>query len=307
MAEKTMTWRRRLMLYSSFSVFALVAAFFLTFPYDALKERIRLEADSAGFFVRIGSLGPGFFSIRAKNVDVSKKAVGDAVPESLRLDSVSVGPTLFPPGFGVWAKTFGGGVSARVSGVTTARLKIDVDQLDLKDGNVKGVTGVDLSGIIDAHVDLKVPIVRLPNAPIELDVAQASGTFGMTARNLTVHGGTVSIPIPQYGPEPTPLDLPRILFGDLDATLTFDKGAGTVDTFKMKSNDLEAQASGTLKLAKRLEYAEPNIELRFKPDPDFQKRLGLIGSALSIVGADPKDPTWRKGQLTGYLGRPAFR
>jgi hypothetical protein len=33
----------------------------------------------------------------------------------------------------------------------------------------------------------------------------------------------------------------------------------------------------------------------------------LIGSALSAVGSDPKDPSWRLGKLTGYLGRPAFR
>ena len=70
---------------------------------------------------------------------------------------------------------------------------------------------------------------------------------------------------------------------------------------------MELAATGTLKLAKRMEYAEPNLEVRFKPDPEFQKRLGLIGSALSMVGPDPKDPAWRMGRLTGFLGRPAFR
>ena len=49
------------------------------------------------------------------------------------------------------------------------------------------------------------------------------------------------------------------------------------------------------------------MEIRLKPDPEIQKRLGLLGSAVSMIGPDPKDPTWRLGRLTGYIGRPQFR
>jgi phosphatidate cytidylyltransferase len=37
--------------YVAFSLFALIASFFLTFPYEALRERVRNEADTAGYFV----------------------------------------------------------------------------------------------------------------------------------------------------------------------------------------------------------------------------------------------------------------
>jgi type II secretion system protein N len=110
-----------------------------------------------------------------------------------------------------------------------------------------------------------------------------------------------------YGPEPTPLDLPKIAFGDIGVKLSFDKGAGKIDDFTGKSSDLDISATGTLKLSKRIDYSEPNIELRFKADPEFVKRLGMIGAALSVVGPDPKDPNWRMGHLTGYLGKPNFR
>ena len=83
--------------------------------------------------------------------------------------------------------------------------------------------------------------------------------------------------------------------------------AATIEELKSTSPDIELNVTGTVKLAKRLEYSEPAIEVRLKPDPEFQKRLGLLGSALSMVGADPKDPAWRLGRLSGYLGRPQFR
>lgn len=298
---------RSVFAYAGFFLVALVAAFFLTFPYDALKTRVRLEAERAGYFTRIASLGPGFFSVRAKGVELSKKVESDPPPQPLELDSVSVGPTLFPPGLGVTTKVFGGTVTARVSGFSTIRVRIDADDLDLTRSNLKGFSGIDFAGIVDAHVDLSLPRVAVGTEPAQPDLGQASGTITLDAKQLAINGGSMSMVIPQFGPEPTPLDLPKIVVGDVTGRLKFEKGAGTIEKFEAKSPDLELQATGTLKLAKRLEYSEPGIEIRFKPDPEFQKRLGLIGSALSMVGPDPKDPAWRMGRLTGYLGRPNFR
>lgn len=307
MAEaKTALWKRVLG-YLAFALFAMVAAFFLTFPYDALKDRAKLEAAAAGYSLRIGSMGPGFFSIRATDVEVSKLSDADPPPEPLKLDAVSVGPTLFPPGVGVNVKAFGGALSTKLSGVSSPRVRITLDNVDLSRGNVKGFTGIDFAGTIDGAIDLTIPRVAAGSGPVEPDLGQASGTIALSTKGLTINGGTVSVPIPQYGPEPTPLDLPKIVLGDLTSHFTFDKGAGTVDEFKSKSPDIELGMSGTIKLAKRLEYAEPSLEIRVKPDAEFQKRLGLLGSALSMLGPDPKDSAWRMGRLTGFLGKPQFR
>ena len=221
---------------------------------------------------------------------------------------MSIGPSLFPPGLAVKLNLLGGTAVARVSGVSTTRLKLDVEDLDLSKGNLKGFSGVDFSGGIEAHVDLSIPRVPAgPNLPAEPDLGQASGTVSLTTKALSINGGTANITIPQFGPDPTPVDLPKIVLGELIGKFKIEKGAGTLEEFKSKSSDLEVNLSGTLKLAKRLEYSEPNLELRVKPDAEFQKRLGLLGSALSMIGADPEDPTWRLGRLTGYVGRPQFR
>lgn len=301
-------WKRAL-LYVAFGLFALIASFFITFPYDALKERVRNEADAAGYFVRIGSMGPGFFSVRASDLQLSKKADVNAEtpPEALRIDSLSVGPTLFPPGVSVTAKLLDGSVKAKVSGLSAVGVAVTIDDLDMSKGNMKGFSGIDFSGTVSGDIDLKIPKAAVGGGPSEPDIGQASGNISLATKNLTINGGTVNMVLPMYGSEPTPLDLPKIGIGDLDARLTFDKGAGKVEELRTKSTDLEIHGTGTLKLAKRFEYSEPNIEVRLKADPEFVKRLGLIGSALSMIGPDPKDPNFRMGRLTGYLGRPNFR
>lgn len=291
--------------YPLFFAGALVAGFFLTFPYDALRVRARLEAEKAGYSVRFGGLGPGFFALRATDVELRKKAEGDTPAEPLRIDRISAGPTLFPPGVGVSMKLCGGTTNVRVSGLTSVRARVDAEDLDLTKGNVKGFTGVDLAGTVEAHVDLSIPMAAVGGGPKEPDLGQANGTLALDTKGLTINGGTMNVALPQFGPEPTPLDLPKIVLGDIDGNVKFDKGQGTVE-IKSKSPDIELDVSGGLKLAKRVEYSEPNLEVRFKPDPEFQKRLGLIGSALSMVGPDPKDSAWRMGRLTGFLGKPRF-
>ena len=81
MSEKKPKMWVRVIGYVAFAVFALVLMFFVTFPYDALKDRARMAAESNGYFLRIGSLGPGFFSVRAKNVELSKLTTVEPAPE----------------------------------------------------------------------------------------------------------------------------------------------------------------------------------------------------------------------------------
>jgi type II secretion system protein N len=293
--------------YVAFSLLSLVVGFFLTFPYDALRDRARLEAENAGYVLRLGSLGPGLLGVRAGDVQVSKRSDADPPPGALKLDLVSVGPSLWPPGVKLSVKALGGTITTSLSGLSAVRLKIDAEDLDLSQGNLKGFSGVDFAGNLEGHLDLSLPRAVVGAGASEPDLSQASGTLSLEGKGLTINGGTASITIPQYGNDPTPFDLPRIVLGDLSAHLKVDKGAATVDDFKARSADLEASLGGSLKLGKRVEYSEANLEVRFKPDPEFQKRLGMIGGALAMVPADPKDPSWRLGHLTGLLGRPQFR
>jgi hypothetical protein len=46
------------------------------------------------------------------------------------------------------------------------------------------------------------------------------------------------------------------------------------------------------------------VELRLKAEQAFVKRLGILGSGLSMLPADPKNPGFRVAHLTGFLGSP---
>lgn len=307
--RKSARWKR-IAGYAVFSLFSLVFCLFLTFPYDALKARVQSEADGAGLYVRLGSMGPGLFGVTARNVQVSKRATGgeDKPLQGLQIKSLAARPTLFPPGIKVSASLLSGSATVQVGIVGSLSVRVQVDEVNLADPSLKALTGVDMAGRVSGELALKIPRSALPGAKTsEPDLGQASGHVKVDAAGLTVNGGTVPITIAMYGPEPTPVDLPRVRAGDLLGSIKFEKGAGTIERLSVKGQDLEVNVTGTVKLAKRVEYSEPNAEVRMKFEPEFQKGLGLLGAGLSMIGPDPKDPGWRLGRLTGYIGRPNFR
>lgn len=312
---------KRVALYSAFTLVALLFSFVVTFNYEVLGTRVKQAAEAKGWNVTFDSLGPGFFSAKAKGVKVSKHVEpGQDAPEPLRIDSISVRPTLLPPGIKVSGDAFNGSFGFTVSGFGLARMamaggaprkdsygganvRVVLDDIDLASPSIKGYTGLDLVGEVSGNVALEMPVAGDGTGA---DLSQATGSVTLDTKGVTMNGGTLTLSLPMYGPEPTPLPMPKVILGELTGRVKFDKGVGTVEELKSKSSDLELNVSGTVKLNKRIDLSEPNLEIRLKPDPEFQKRLGPLGAGFAMVPADPKDPNWRMGKLTGYLNRPRF-
>jgi type II secretion system protein N len=300
--------------YTAYSLFALLFCLYLTFPYDAVKQRVTAAATAAGLSLTIDSLGPGLFGVTARNLRVNKvltpeqqrlaTETGTPEPTPLEIDSVAVRPALIPPGLAFRAKALGGTVSGSVGALGATRVSVTADGLDFSKGNLKGFTGLDLAGQGELSFNLSVPSSGgSGKAAAEPDLGQANGALELSVENLTVNGGNLTVPM--YG-QPTPVALPKVQLGNVEGKLKFEKGLGTLENLGTKSPDLELAAVGTLKLAKRLDYSEPAIDVRLKLDADFLKRLGMIGSAASMLPADPKDPGWRAFKVRGFLGRPDF-
>lgn len=305
--------------YAAFAVVAFVLGLFVTFPYDAIRTRLVTEAAQAGFAVRIGSLRPGLAGITATNVRVSKPsqplsaevvaalASGEGnVPGALELgeavvfDSVAVRPALFPPGVAVRASLMGGTLTASVGGLGDVKVRAEADGLKASGGNLPAFTGMDMEGEINGALALTLPKGKGPDA----DLSQADGELTLDTQGLVIKSGKVSLPM--GGGQAVPMDLPRVTLGALTGRIQFEKGLGTVQTLRLKSEDLEALATGTLKLGKKLEYSEPAMDVNVKLDPEFQKRLGLLGAGVTILPPDKKDPSFRAARLAGFLNRPTF-
>jgi type II secretion system protein N len=294
--------------YVAFAVAAFLFFFYVTFPYDALRQRLKAEAAAAGWDVRIASMGPGFFGVTAHGVEV-KKTVQAGAPEGaeekpgLMLQALSLRPSLFPFGMAFNADVMGGHASGAVGGLGTLSVKVELNKVDLAKGNLKDFSGLDLTGVVSGNFALTAPKSPVGTGPKEPDFGQASGAFNLKGDQVLVNGGTITVPM--YG-TPTPMDLPKIDFGNVDAKIDFEKGVGKIETFTAKSSDIDLSGTGTLKLARRLEYSEPNVDLRFKAEQDFVKRLGMLGAGLSMLKSDPKDPQYKAVKVGGLIGRPSF-
>ncbi|WNG35255.1 type II secretion system protein GspN [Archangium violaceum] len=318
MAAETKIARWKLIVgYGAFSLVAFVLCLLLTFPYDTLRRRAVDAAADAGYALRIGSLRPGLLGLTATNVRLSKVPNGmtpelhsmlasnagmlpgpEELGEPLNIDSVAVRPSLLPPGVAFHASLMNGSLSGNVGGLSDVSVSVKLSNLDPSAGNLKGFSGMDLAGKLNGSLNLTLPKTR--GQP---DLSQANGQLALDTKGLLIQGGNITVPM--YG-QPTPMDLPRIALGDIDARIKIEKGLGTVEALQAKSEDLEVQGSGTVKLGQRLDVSQPDMDFKLRAEPEFVKRLGLLGAGLSILPADKADPKFRVAHLGGFFNRPNF-
>jgi type II secretion system protein N len=294
--------------YVAFSVVAFVFLLFLTFPYDAVEKRLAAEAAGQGLYVKFSGLGPGLFGVSATAVQISKKidAGDEAIPDPIVVRSVAIRPSLSPMGIAFRGRIFGGKVSGAMGGSSETSLRFELEDVNLADPILKTLSGLELSGKLRGRLSLDIPkTAPNPAAKVrEPDLSQAKGTLSVHLDQLAVNGGTMKVPM--YG-EMTPIDLPRIAVGDCEAKINFEKGLGTIEKFQAKGSDVDIAATGTLKLSKRLEYSEANVDLKLKLEDGFKNRLGLVAAGLAALPEDKENPGFRVAKLTGFLGRPNFR
>jgi type II secretion system protein N len=287
-------WQRSV----AFALFGFVCFIFfvaLTFPTDAARIRLQSEAERTGLVLRMDSLSTGLFTFNASRVRVSRASDTDAIP--LVVDQLSVRPTFFPPGLSVWAGLLGGTASATFPS-SGQSLRLKLNGIDLAKANLKALLGIDAEGKLDGELTLDMPLVRG-----EPDLSQASGVFRLNGTDLVVRSGTLNIPM--FGSS-TAVDLPRAALGSVEGEVTFDKGAGTVQRFHIKGQDLETLTTGTVKMGRRPEYIELALGLRLRPEADFLKRLGVIGAGFTVLPQDGELPGFRDARVSGYLGKPVF-
>ncbi|MDY7225450.1 type II secretion system protein GspN [Hyalangium rubrum] len=333
MATQTKTSGFKVVLgYSAFAVVALIACFLLTFPYGALRARIATEGLKAGYVVRIDSLRPGLVGLTARNVKISSpteplsaetraallsgdpdqvKMIGAAeLGEPLIIDSLFIRPSLFPLGAAFHAEVMGGELKGVSGGLKTQQLQVRLDGLDPSKGNLKGFSGLDLEGRLSGVINLTLPPgpAGANGKPGEPDLSLADGEFSLDGQNLKLNGSVPGVGVAGSGPVALlfPGGLPAVPMGEVQALIRFDKGQGTVETLRTRSDQLELQATGTLRLKQRLQYSEPAMDVRLRVEPELVKNLGTAGLGLSILPPDKDDPKFRAGRLSGSLGKLNF-
>jgi type II secretion system protein N len=257
---------------------AAVLAFFLflllTFPYDMVARRIEVEAQRAGADLTIGSIGGrGLFGVRARDVRLRLAGAPGEPMTELRFDRVDVSPDLFAlllrrTSFGFALQGYGGSAKGHAALSSDPKLpglqslRLDAPDLDLHALPLKDLAGVEGTG----RASLKIDVSSLQ--PTDA----ASGTMSLTGRQLALTSGNVR-----------GFPMPRTALGDVDASMTVDKGIARLDKAQARGGDVDADADGTIRLRPLLSLSQADLHVRFRPTDRWLNENGLIKSALGLV------------------------
>lgn len=292
-------WRSRLA-YGAFFAVAFLVAFRQTFPVQALKERLILEASAQGWQVDAADVGPaGLVGMTATGVTLQNRA-----GTSLALDEVSVSFRILPLLMGRRSVAFdlrlwdGRIVGTADVGGGERRIELEVSGLDLaRAAAVRQAVHLELLGIVSATADLTIPAdpAGKPTGRIELGIAEGG-----------VNGG--KLPLPGMA---TPLTIPRVGLGAVAAQVVLADGKGTFDKLEARDGDAELRADSVYfvpqaRLAASPLYGKLGVRISdaFLDRPGNAAFKGLLD--LALRGARGKDGFYEL-QIYGSLGSPQAR
>jgi type II secretion system protein N len=290
------TWRPRLA-YGGFALVAFLIALRWTFPAEAVRERLILEAGVRGWQFEAGDVAPGgIFGVRAREVRLVDQS-GLAIP----IDEVTASLRPLPLLIGRQVLNFDGRLyEGRIRG--TADLSGDVRNVSVRIEDVdlsraiplKKATGMDLQGKLGGTAELTVPQgpADRPTGRIDLTVAEAG-----------IAGGQLPLPGMASG-----LTLPKIALGAVTAAVKLAGGKADVEKLEARGGDAEVQSEGlSVTLQPRLEYAPLFGKARLRIQPALWERSGTSGfrglAELALAPARTPDGGYQL-QVVGTLGHP---
>ncbi|ABC80452.1 type II secretion system protein GspN [Anaeromyxobacter dehalogenans] len=289
-------WRPRAG-YAAFALLAFAVALRGTFPSEAVRERLILEAGARGWQFEADDLGPGgLLGVTAEGVRLE-----DHASHQLAIDRVSASLRLLPLLMGrqvmdVDALVYEGRVrgSTALNGAER-RTVLALEGLDLARAvPLKVATGMDLQGSVSGSVDVTVPEAPAgrPTGHMELAVARAG-----------VAGG--QLPIPGMA---TGLRLPRVGLGEIAASVKLEGGKAAVERLEAKGGDVELATDGlAVTLGPRLEHAAVFGKATVRIQPAFWGASATAGLRpiveAALASARTPDGAYRL-QVVGTLGHP---
>jgi type II secretion system protein N len=292
-------WKPRL-LYGGFFALAFLVALRQTFPTEAVKERLILEAAAKGWQLDADSVAPaGLVGISARNVRLEdhtgSKLSADAVSLSLRPLALLAGRRSISFDARLWDGRIRG--DADLSGAER-RIEARVENVELARATpLRRASGIEMVGTVNGTADLVLP---------EDPQGKPRGRMELTVKEAGVNGG--QLPIPALGGG---LSLPKLSLGEVAAELALEDGKGTFKKLEAKGGDAELSTEGLYFVWQpRLEYAPIFGKARVKVADAFWTRSGTAGFKsmveMTLASAKASDGAYRF-QVYGSLLHPQMR
>lgn len=293
---------RQVLRYAGWSMFFVFwLAFFTLFklPEDRLKSYIQGSLTAA-----LGSRGITYTSVRSDlslgifGLSYQMKDVTLSIPGSetpAKFDSISVSPSLFSLLRGRMAGSFrvdtpGGGRLKGSASVaqTDLDLSVTAKEFDLgQTGLLALLAGIRGSGLIRGDINLDGD----PSAP-----ASMSGNLSIELKKITIDAQSLQ-----------GFPIPKLQISEGVAELDIKKGKVTVRNLRLgksdnAGDDIRAQVSGEVTLARQLGSSALNLKVQFKLSDNVKKSLVLLDA---LLGSGRQADGGYAFQLTGSLESPA--
>jgi len=292
-------WRPRLG-YGAFTLVAFLLALRWTFPADAVKQRLVVEAAAQGWQVDAAAVGPsGLLGVRADAVTADDGA-GTRIPIDRLEAGLRVAPLLVGRRSVAFAAHLYDGVvrgTADVAG-TDRRISLQVDGVDLaRVLPLRRAAGVDVGGKVAGTAALTEPTSHTGRPAGRIDVAVKGAAVGPG-----------QLPLPGMT---TGFALPRLGLGEVVAAVKLDQGKATFDKLEAKGGDAELSTQDLYAvLQPRLEFSPLSGRARLKVQDAFWAKTGnpaLKGLAeAALATSKARDGAW-SFQVLGSLGKPIVR
>lgn len=292
-------WKPRVA-YGGFTLVAFLLALRWTFPAEAMKERLILEAGARGWQIDIDHVSAGgLLGMHAEGVKLDNNS-GLAIP----IEQVTASLRLLPLMAGrksvaFDARMYDGRIrgTAELSG-DERRIVLEVDGLDLGSAlPLRKASGLDLLGKLAGTAD-----VTLPQAP----AGKPTGRVDLLVKEAGVAGGQLPIPGMTSG-----LALPRMGFGEITAAVKLGDGKATFERLDAKGGDAEVQTDGLYFIVQpRMEFAPIFGKAKLKVHDAFWAKSGTQGfkglADAALASAKGPDGAWNFNVM-GSVGHPRMQ
>jgi type II secretion system protein N len=293
------TLRPRL-LYGGFAVLSFALALRLTFPAEAVKERLIYEAGARGWQVDVERVRPGaLLGVRLDGVSFTDatgvKVSLERLYASLRVLPLLLGRRVLAFEAAVLDGTVKG--TADLSG-DPRHVEVELSGLDLARAlPLRQAAGRDVKGKVKGTADL-----TLPGGALE----RASGRVTLEVTEAGLGEGGVSIPGMAGN-----LPLPAVSLGTALTSAKIEQGRAAVEKLELKGGDAELSADGiTVVLQQRLEFAPISGRARLKLAPSLWQKPQAASmrplAEAALASSRGSDGTYLF-QLSGSLFHPQFR
>jgi type II secretion system protein N len=283
--------------YPAWFLFCTVAFMYCTFPYDRVREKVRVAIEeSMNADVEIDDLSPSWVTgVEVTGLRIKTRPVrASDTPKTFVIDSLRarVGVLALVTGgmdLSYTIGVYGGEIEGRLrEDGPNATVEVEFTDLDLAQvQTLREAIGLPIAGLVSGDANLTL---------LERALSKSDGAIRLRGRGLRVGDGKAKLQIPGFGG----LTIDPIEIGELQGELAVKAGKATISRLGAQGRDLELIGEGKIDLRDPLPASSVQSYVRFKILPAYTQRHARMAPLVS--GLDMMPTTKRAKRPDGFLG-----